>query len=619
MCWIFWYLGRSGSAGKEIIAWLKRLEYRGYDSAGLCIANQKHEIEVIKSVGKVWNLKMKSDTYDLSTYHVGIGHTRWATHGWVTESNCHPHLSQSWRFAVVHNGIIENYRELKSELTDKGYTFDSETDTEIVAKLYEDIYLSDSANWVNVHIVALQKLITRIEGAYGLVFIDRDTPDRIFGAKKGSPMVLWFGKKDPEGIERFISSDYHSLIGLIEDYIILEDGDMFLLTPEDYTILSGDHVIERTLQRLDEIDKPIELEDFPHFMLKEIWEQPRVLEDVFRGRIQYETNDLHSDTLETLSTEWIERIIVVAPGTAYIAWILGKFYLEELASIPTEVVISAEFKYQKKFITSTTLFIFVSQSWETADTVDSLKIVKEQGGKVFWIVNVPGSSIARIAGRWLFTRAGVEVWVASTKAFTGMIACFLFLALFLGKKRGIDYKLYREILDWLQVLPERIITLLQQSESIRKVAEKYSGYKDFFFLGRTHELAIALEGSLKLKELSYIHAEAYSSGELKHGSIALIDENFPTVLINWGGPLLAKNNSSVQEIKARGGKVIGVIGENDPNANLYTDTLTFRPLHDLLNPFLEVVILQLFAYYIANALGRDIDTPRNLAKSVTVE
>jgi glutamine---fructose-6-phosphate transaminase (isomerizing) len=606
MCWIFWYLGRPGNAGKEIMAGLQRLEYRGYDSAGLCVVNHEKQIQVIKSVGRVGNLKLKSESYDLASYHVGIGHTRWATHGGVTEPNCHPHLSQSERFVVIHNGIIENYRELKEELIEKGYDFYSQTDTEIVAKLYEDIFTGN-------HLEALQILVKRIEWAYGLVFLDREHPDRVFGTKKGSPMVLGFGE------DRFISSDYRSLIGLIDDYIILEDGDIFLLTPENYTILSGESTVERTIHIVDDSEKIAEIGDFPHFMLKEIFEQKEVLENVFRGRINFETKELHSDTLESITELGIKRVTIVASGTSSHAGLMGKYYLEEFADLPTDVVVSTEFKYKKKFIPKDELFIFVSQSWETADTLDSLKIVKEQWGHVFGIVNVPGSSIARAAGQWLFTRAGTEVGVASTKAFTAQMACFLFLALYLGKKHGMDYRKYREILDGLEKLPDAIEKLLLQSEAIRLVAEKYTGYKNFFYLGRSHELPIAMEWSLKLKELTYLHSEAYSSWELKHGSIALIDEDFPTIMINGGGPLDAKNNSSVQEIMARGGKVIGIIASSDTHESLYTDSITFEPIISDINPFLEVIILQLFSYHIANFLGRDIDKPRNLAKSVTVE
>lgn len=607
MCWIFWYLGRTGNAHKEVLAGLQRLEYRGYDSAGIALINHEKKIEVIRSVGKVSGLKIKSDAYDLLSYHVGIGHTRWATHGGVTEANCHPHTSTSRRFVVIHNGIIENYSELKSELVEKWYNFQSETDTEVVVALYEDIFTWD-------HLETLSLLLARIEWAYGLVFLDSYYPDRIFGAKKWSPMVLGFG----DG-ERFVSSDYRSLIGLIDDYIILEDGDMFMLTTEDYVVRASGAPVERSHHPVDDTEKPIDLGDYPHFMLKEIFEQGQVLQNVWRGRIDFESADLHSDTLERISTLGITSAIIVASGTSYHAGLLGKYYLEEFASLPTDVVVSTEFKYKKKFINKETLYIFVSQSWETIDTLDGLKIVKEQWGHVFGIVNVPWSAIARTAGQWLFIRAWVEVGVASTKAFIAQVGCFLFLSLYLGKRKWLDYRLYREILSSIEHLSESIEDLLLTSEAIRKVAEKYAKYENFFYLGRSLELPIAMEWSLKLKELTYIHSEAYSSGELKHGSIALIEEDFPTIIVNGWGPLMAKNHSSVEEIKARSWKVIGIIASTDPKKSLYSDTIEFTPLHDELNVFLEVIILQLFSYHVANTLGRDIDKPRNLAKSVTVE
>ena len=309
---------------------------------------------------------MKTDTYDLASYHAGIGHTRWATHGGVTEANCHPHLSQSGRFVVIHNGIIENYSELKAELIAKGYKFSSETDTEVTVKLFEDMFDGD-------HLSTLKKIIARMHGAYGLVFLDRESPDRIFGTKKGSPMVIGFS---PE--ERFVSSDYRALIGLIDDYIILEDGDMFLITPEDYTVISQDVHVDRELHAIDETEKPAELGDFEHFMLKEIFDQGAVIRDVFRGRVNFETKELHSETLSEIAPLGFERVVIVASGTSYHAALMGKYYLEEFADLPTDVVVSAEFKYKKKFIDRKTLFVFVSQSGETADALDSLKIVKEQ-------------------------------------------------------------------------------------------------------------------------------------------------------------------------------------------------------------------------------------------------
>jgi len=590
-----------------VIAGLQRLEYRGYDSAGMCVLSHDRKIEVIKAVGKVGNLKMKSDTYELGSYHVGIGHTRWATHGGVTEENCHPHLSQSGRFVVIHNGIIENYRELKDELIKKGYTFTSETDTEVTVKLFEDNFDGD-------HLSTLQKIIPRMHGAYGLVFLDRDAPDRIFGTKKGSPMVLGFSPH-----EKYVSSDYRALIGLIDDYVILEDGDLFLVTPEEYTVISEDVVVDRDLHTIDEAEKPAELGDFEHFMLKEIFDQGAVIRDVFRGRVNFDTKELHSETLNEMAPQGFERVVIVASGTSYHAGLMGKYYLEEFADLPTDVVVSAEFKYKKKFIDPKTLFIFVSQSGETADALDALKIVKEQGGEVFGIVNVPGSAIARTCGRGLYTRAGIEVGVASTKAFTTQVVTFLIMALHLGKKKHLDYRRYREILDALQKLPDAVEHLLTKKDDIQRIANSYAHYHHFFFLGRAQELPIVMEGSLKFKEISYIHSEAYASGELKHGSIALIDEDFPTLIVNGATSLYEKNNSSVQEIKARDGKVIGVVASSDTKKDLYDAVMEFDSLHPDVDPILEVVILQLFSYFVALHLGREIDKPRNLAKSVTVE
>ncbi len=607
MCWVFWYLWRAGKAAPEVLAGLQRLEYRGYDSAGICVVNENHEMQTIKSVGKVGNLKVKVDSIETASYHAGIGHTRWATHGSVNETNCHPHISESGRFVVIHNGIIENFAEIKKSLIEKGKTFQSETDTEVTVQLFEDIFDGD-------HISTLKKITKKMHGAYGLVFIDKEHPDRLFGTKKGSPMVIGFGKD-----EKYISSDYRALIGLIDDYIILEDGDIFMMTPEEYTILSEDKEVQRDHHGIDEDELPVELGDFPHFMLKEIYEQKDVIREMFRGRIDFEKNTLHSDTLEALVQENIEKITIVASGTSYHSGLVGKYYLEEFADIPTDVIVSAEFKYKKKFIDSKTLFIFVSQSGETADVLDSLKIVKEQGGKVFGIVNVPGSAIARTTGRGLYTRAGIEIGVASTKAFTTQVATFLFMALYLGKHRNLDYRKYREILENFRKIPEVLEKVCEQKDTIQGIAKKYSHFEDIFYLGRGLELPIALEGSLKLKEISYIHSEAYASGELKHGPIALIDEKFPTILINGDTSLYEKNISTAEEIKARKGTVLGIVSENDTKKSSYDDVLTYPSVHSDLDVFTQTVILQLFSYFVALELDRDIDKPRNLAKSVTVE
>lgn len=607
MCGVFWYIWEAGKASKKVVDWLSRLEYRGYDSAGICAIDNSKNLEIIKSVGKVASLKLKTENHDLKNFHIAIGHTRWATHGWVNEINCHPHISSNNRFAVVHNGIIENYLELKTELQNLGHQFYSETDTEIAAKLFEE-------NFNGNYIETLALIKSKMHGAYGLVFVDRENPDLLFGIKKGSPMVLGFGKN-----EKFVSSDYRALIGLIDDYIILEDGDIFTISSSDYNILPENPEEERKRLFLDETEKPAELGDFQHFMLKEIFDQGSVIRDVYRGRIDFENYELHSETLAEISKKNYEKIIIIASGTSYHSGLLGAYYLEEFGDIPTEVIVSAEFKYKKKFINDKTLFVFVSQSGETADALDSLKIIKEKWGHTFGIVNVPGSTIARLTGQGLYTRAGIEIWVASTKAFTSQVITFLIMALYLGKHKNLDYRKYREILSALEKLPYSIEKILDKKSEIQKIAKNYAKYKNFFYIGRSLELPVAMEGSLKLKEISYIHSESYASGELKHGSIALIDENFPTIIINGKTSLYEKNISSVQEIKARGGKVIGVVTSDDNKKNIYDEILEFDSINPEIDVILETVILQLFAYFVALDLGREIDKPRNLAKSVTVE
>lgn len=394
---------------------------------------------------------------------------------------------------------------------------------------------------------------------------------------------------------------------------------MFCIENGNYKIINCGIELVRDKENITETEKTMELGEFPHFMLKEIHEQGEVLRNVFAGRVDFRAKTIRNNTLDEVTAQGFERIHIIASGTSYHAGCLGKQYLEHLADLPTEVTVSTEFKYGKQFIDKKTLYIFVSQSGETADSLESMKIVNERGGYTFGIVNVPGSSIARLAKAGLFTHAGVEVGVASTKAFTAQVATFLILALAFGQKRNLEYTKFLSILGDMEKIPARIEALLNTSDEIKKVAEKYSRYLNFFYLGRSYELGIAMEGSLKLKELTYRHSEAYSSGELKHGSLALIDADFPSIIINGSSPLHSKNCSSVQEVKSRGGKVIGIIANNDAKKSIYDDYLAFEPSLPETEVFSEVVILQLFSYHMANALGRDIDKPRNLAKSVTVE
>ncbi|MDD5376739.1 MAG: glutamine--fructose-6-phosphate transaminase (isomerizing) [Candidatus Gracilibacteria bacterium] len=606
MCGIFGFTGKQDAA-PLLLKGLSRLEYRGYDSAGICVVNGNNNFYIGKAVGKVMELRNRTEGVDLAGYTTGIGHTRWATHGGVTTNNCHPHTSSDGRFAVVHNGIIENYSELRTMLQNEGYIFYGETDTEVAAKLFEHLFDEDDFE-------TLKKLTTVIEGAYALVFIDRENPNRLFGAKLGSPLVIGI-----KGDSCYVSSDYRSLIGTVEEYITLEDGDIFCIENGDYRIVNCEVELVRDKESITEKEQAMELGDFPHFMLKEIHEQGEVLRNVFAGRVDFQEKTIRNNTLDEIVAQGFERIHIIASGTSYHAGYLGKQYLEHLADLPTEVTVSTEFKYGKQFIDRKTLYIFVSQSGETADSLESMKIVNERGGYTFGIVNVPGSSISRLAKSGLFTHAGVEVGVASTKAFTAQIATFLILALAFGQKKDLEYTRFLSILEDMEKIPDRIETLLKTSDRIREVAEKYARYPNFFYLGRSYELPIAMEGSLKLKELTYRHSEAYSSGELKHGSLALIDADFPSIIINGSSPLHGKNCSSVQEVKSRGGKMIGIIASNDQKKDIYDDYLTFEASLPETEVFSEVVILQLFAYHMANALGRDIDKPRNLAKSVTVE
>ncbi|MDD4530754.1 MAG: glutamine--fructose-6-phosphate transaminase (isomerizing) [Candidatus Gracilibacteria bacterium] len=609
MCGIFGYVGNK-KASSEILNGLQRLEYRGYDSAGICVVNKKGESTLIKSVGRIVDLKNKVSGFELDNCTTGIGHTRWATHGKVTEQNSHPHYSSDLRFYVVHNGIIENYSTLKKHLEEKGYKFYSQTDTEVAVKLFEDEVKNHNGDKKE----ALKSAIKKMEGAYAFVILDKDAPDELIGAKLGSPLVLGVGEN-----EIYVSSDYRSLIGISKFYVTLEDGDTFFIKGTNYEILNNGVEIVRNKDEITEDDKNLELGDFPNFMLKEVFEQKDVIKNVFAGKIDFEKKEIRNAMLDELGEKNFEKIVIVASGTSYHSGLMGKYYFEELAGIEVDVVVSTEFKYKRKFVDDKTLFMFISQSGETADTLESLKIVKNQGGYTFGIVNVPGSSIARMSDGGFFTHAGIEVGVASTKAFVTQVATLIVMALYFGIKKGLDYVKYTEMVDELAIIDKKIGKVLDNSSKIKKVAEKYAKYNNFFYLGRTYELPIAMEGSLKLKELTYKHSEAYSSGELKHGPIALIDENLPTIVINGNGPLYTKNLSSIEEIKARSGKIIGVITTEDQNKEKYDDILEFEMSLPEFNPLLEVVVLQLFAYHMTIAIGNDVDKPRNLAKSVTVE
>lgn len=609
MCWIFGYVWAK-KASEEILNWLQKLEYRWYDSAGLCVINKKWDAKLIKSVGRIVSLRNKVQEYYLEDYTTWIGHTRWATHGKVTEINSHPHHSQNEKYFLVHNWIVENYSSLKKQLEEKWYKFYSQTDTEVAVKLFEDeMKLANDDKKL-----ALKNMIHKMEWAYAIAIVDANNPDKIVWAKLGSPMVIWIAKD-----ELYVSSDYRSLVWITKEYITLEDWDTFFIKWNKYEILNNGVQIVRDKDKITEKEMTVELGNFPNFMLKEIWEQKDVIKNVFAWKVDFEKKEILNNTLSGVATLGFEKVCIVASWTSYHSGLMGKYYFEEFASMEVEVNVSTEFKYKKKFVNDKTLYVFISQSWETADTLESLKLVNNQWGFTFWIVNVPGSSIARLSNSWLFTHAWTEVGVASTKAFVTQVTTLLIMSLYFWLKRWLSYTKYLEIIEALELIPEKIEKVLNNSKKIEKIAEKYSEYDDFFFLWRAHELPIAMEWSLKLKELTYKHSEAYSSWELKHGPIALIDEDFPTIVVNGNSPLYMKNISSLEEIKARKWKIISIVEEWDKNTDKYDDYIEFEWSIMELNPIIEVVCLQLFAYYMTLAIWNDVDKPRNLAKSVTVE
>lgn len=608
MCWIFAYQG-SWNASKYLINWLISLEYRWYDSAWLTLLSDNWDIYIEKAIGRVSNLatKIENNKKDTSAFHTGIAHTRWATHGWVTLENTHPHYSQNGRFYLVHNGIIENYIDLKKELISKWYTFYGDTDSEVVANLIEYVFEKD----LETTIKKVKELIT---GAYALAIIDRENPDQIIAIKLGSPLVVGVA-----GNNLFLSSDANALCNITEKYIPVDDNEMVIIDKNTYKIISSGKEIEKNSFESLKNDLSEDLWEFKHFMLKEIFEIPDIIENILWGRIHFDTHEIKSNALDTLDIKNIAKIEIIASGTSYNAGMIGTYLFEDLANIPCQIHISTEFKYKKQFINDTTLYIFISQSGETADALECLKIVKNKGGKTFWIVNVVWSSIARMCDNGLYTHCWVEIWVASTKAFIGQLLTLLTIALYVGNKKDLDYTKYREIIDSLANLKDDINMVLMHSHQIEKIAKKYSTYKSMFFLGRNMFYPMAMEGSLKCKEITYNHTEAYSAWELKHWPLSLIEENFPTILINPESKLYEKNISTLKEIQARNGKVIWILSQKDEHIKEYDDIIEIPRTHEYNALFTIWVVLQLFAYYMAESLWREIDKPRNLAKSVTVE
>ncbi len=608
MCGIVGYIGKQ-NAVDVLIDGLKKLEYRGYDSSGIAIVDN-NGLNVQKAEGKLANLQEKIKDDNLHS-NIGIGHTRWATHGRPSDYNAHPHTSENGKFAVVHNGIVENYLTLKETYL-AGEHFTSETDTEVVAHLLEKFY---NGNFEETVI----KVLDVLEGAYALVMVCADEPDKIIACRKDSPMVLGVG----EG-ESFIASDVPALLSYTRKCMYIEKGELCVLTRDGITIKNHDlQVVEKEVHTIEWDAEAAAKDGFEHFMLKEIFEQPEVFKKTIAGRIH--GSNVHFDEFE-LTAEQVQKwkkIYIVACGTAYHAGLVGKQIIEKLARIPVEVEIASEFRYRDPMLDEDTLVIVISQSGETADTVAALREAKNHGCKVMAITNVVGSAIARESDYVIYIWAGPEISVASTKAYTTMLIAEYLLGVYLAQQKGMDNaELRAAILEGLQQLPEVTEQVLTEDylAQIQNAAEGFKDANDIFFIGRGFDWAIALEGSLKLKEISYIHAEAYAAGELKHGTLALVTEETPVIAICVQESTYDKTASNIKEVKAREATVLAIINEGDDQAQKFVDqTLAIPKINNFIAPVLAVVPLQLISYYTAKARGCEIDQPRNLAKSVTVE
>jgi glucosamine--fructose-6-phosphate aminotransferase (isomerizing) len=610
MCGIIGYVGNR-AATPILLNGLKRLEYRGYDSAGVALL-EGAEVRVVKKQGKIAVLEKLLGESEAITSTVGIGHTRWATHGAPNDVNAHPHLSGSGKLALIHNGIIENYGELKKTLLEKGYVFTSETDTEVLANLIEEFFEGDLQE-------AVIRALRRVEGTYGIAVLHVEQPDRIVVARKGSPLVVGIG----DG-EYLVASDLAAIVEHTRDVIFLEDGEVGCIRREGFTHLKLDESpIEREVTHIDFSLEQIERGGYKHFMLKEIMEQPQTLEDTMRGRLLEDSGEVKlgglTDHLDALAEA--HRVLILACGTSYHAGQVGKYLIEELAGVPVDVEYASEFRYRSPVIAPQTVAFVISQSGETIDTLEAMREAKARGALVLGIVNTVGSTIARESDGGVYLHAGPEIGVASTKAFTSQVTVLAMLAVLLGRQRQtLDEEQAREVIRGLKRIPEQVRMILADAEPVRELAKEFSRAQNFLYLGRGVHYPVAMEGALKLKEISYIHAEGYPAAEMKHGPIALIDWKMPVVFIAPKGTMRRKVISNIEEVRARGGVVISIVSEDDHAVSrLSNHVLKVPDSHPMLQPLLTVIPLQLMAYHIADLLGLDVDKPRNLAKSVTVE
>ena len=611
MCGIVGYTGHR-QAYPIVITGLKRLEYRGYDSTGLALLNQG--LNVYKKKGRVADLEESIIGKDLKAT-IGIGHTRWATHGEPSDRNAHPHQSKSGKLAMIHNGIIENYAQIKKELANKGYEFTSDTDTEVLLNFIEDIRENNECNLEEAVRVALK----RVTGAYCILLIDEDDPETIIAARKGSPLVIGVGKG-----EHFLGSDASPMLEYTKEVVYVNDYELAIVKPNELILKNlGNEKITPFITKLDMELAAIEKGGYEHFMLKEIFEQPSTIQDCLRGRLDANAGTITmagvEDNMEQLKNA--NRIMIVACGTSWHAGLVAEYVIEELCRIPVEVEYASEFRYRNPIIHKGDVIIAISQSGETADTLVALEKAKEQGAFIFGVVNAVGSSIARLSHAGAYTHSGPEIGVASTKAFTGQLAVLNMMALKIAKAKGtIKTEYYLHLLQELQDVPEKVEAILKNADELKVIAAKYVTARDFLFLGRGYNFPIALEGALKLKEISYIHAEGYPAAEMKHGPIALVDENLPVVFIATKDSYHEKIISNMQEIKARKGKVISIITDGDEvSPTLSNDSFSIPSADEIIAPILSVIPLQLLSYYVGTLKDVDVDKPRNLAKSVTVE
>ena len=608
MCGIVGYLGEK-NAENTLLEGLKRLEYRGYDSAGIAII-KNGKVTSRKAVGKIVNLEKKINGKNMDA-GIGISHTRWATHGKPTEENAHPHLSCDGNIAVVHNGIIENYQALREELKRKGHKFVSETDSEVLAHLIEEFYKNDFKH-------AVCEALKLVEGTYGIAVIAGDKPQEIIAARKGSPLVLGTGEH-----ENFIASDVAAILGYTKQVVYLNDGEIAKVSENNFEVTDLDE--KKIDSEISEIEWSLEESQkggHDHFMIKEIMEQPKVIVDSTRGRLIPEEGTVRLGGLEAVEEKLrkIERIIILACGTARYAGLVGEYMMEEYGEIPVEVEFASEFRYRKPILDERTAVIAISQSGETADTLAAIREAKRKGALTLGIVNVVGSTIARETDAGVYNHAGPEIAVASTKAFTSQLIVLTLMTVLLGRQRKMSEVTGRRIIEEIEKLPKKIEKILGAKDDIKKLAKKYADYPNFMYLGRKYCFPLAEEGALKLKEISYIHSEGFAAGEMKHGSIALIDDKFPVFAIAPKDSVYEKNISNIEEIRARMGKIIILTTEGNKEAEKIADDVIYIPKTlEMLTPILGVVPLQLFAYYISCFRGLDVDKPRNLAKSVTVE